>query len=114
MKRLSTVHVIQAGADGPAKIAATTSAIELRLGQLQAGNPKTLHLRRLFLGDKELEQDLHDRLRDHWIIDDWFTPVVLDALPDDLYDVPFDTDAHEQRVMIRELARLAKLGGAAR
>jgi len=70
------LYVVQEGENGPIKVGIAANAF-WRLGELQVGNPRRLHLRAVFEGpDKrrifDLEQRVHGRLSGFAISGEWF------------------------------------------
>lgn len=80
------VYVIQAGDQGPVKIdTADFATFTDHHAALQAGNPAPLHVRAMFTGGEIVARALQRRFNAQQLTaGNWFTPSVLDALPDDL------------------------------
>jgi hypothetical protein len=69
-----TIYFIRAGKDGPIKIGHTTRTPEIRLGQLQTGNPHKLHVLEEIHGDGATESKLHARFAEFRLDGEWFQP----------------------------------------
>lgn len=70
------VYFVQAEEGGPVKIGRSSlDRVTARVAQLQIGNPARLVIRRVVLGTEALEESLHERLREHRIRGEWFSPV---------------------------------------
>jgi len=67
------VYFIADGEDGPIKIGYTKANPNLRLAQLQTGNPRKLELLFVMDGDRQWERSLHDNLADYRLAGEWFT-----------------------------------------
>lgn len=86
------VYVVQSGDDGPLKIGVTNyPGVEARVASLQTGNPETLRIRRVFVGDESLEVALHAHFRDLHIRGEWF------RCEGELADLLAPYDAHDLR-----------------
>lgn len=69
-----TLYFVQSGSDGPIKIGWTRSPLQVRLCNLQEGNPVTLHLRATRPGGPTEERRLHERFAADRIRGEWFRP----------------------------------------
>jgi len=68
----SFVYVIQAQGDSPIKVG-WAADVPKRIAELQTGNPRTLRLLHLLVGEQRLEHNLHRRLgRPSRLIGEWF------------------------------------------
>lgn len=95
---MKVIYVIQAGVDGPVKVGLTTqSGLRTRISRMQTGNPHTLFLRRLYVGDVLIESRIHMELGPWHLRGEWFRAEALDELPGDLEPVAFN-DAHERQL----------------
>ena len=65
------VYFIQSGASGPVKIG-LSKAPARRVNKLQTGNPRELILRHVIPGDRNIEDQLHNRFRAARIRGEWF------------------------------------------
>ena len=73
--REECVYFVQEGDDGPVKIGtAGLRNVMSRVGGLQTGNPRKLHLRRVVRGGAGLEVTLQRRYAAHRIRGEWFEP----------------------------------------
>lgn len=68
------IYFIQAGDDGPIKIGYAARSVERRIAVLQAGNHRTLHIRRVVEGNRLTETWLHRHFAAHRIDREWFRP----------------------------------------
>lgn len=69
----SFVYFVQVGLSGPIKIG-TAQNVKQRITQLQTANPNPLRLLAVVRGGPPLEIDLHERLKEHRQLREWFTP----------------------------------------
>jgi hypothetical protein len=66
------VYFIQAVTGGPVKIGYTRGSLGARLSQLQSGNPEELRVIGVRRGGRDLERELHQRLRHCHVRGEWF------------------------------------------
>lgn len=69
------VYFVQGEHGGPIKIGYTKKSMPGRLTDLQCGHPYKLVVRRLVLGDVELERELHEHFQKCRLAGEWFSPV---------------------------------------
>ena len=75
------IYFIQEGARGPVKIGWAADPT-FRLGNIQAGNSRRLHIRKLIPAiDQVYEFDFHRFYAEHRVAREWFKPVVLEIEP---------------------------------
>jgi hypothetical protein len=72
-RRPSYVYFVQQGRDGPIKIGIADDP-DLRLGQLQCGNPRLLYIRATEPGGVRLERALHKQFAHARMQGEWFEP----------------------------------------
>lgn len=82
------VYFIQEGDDGPVKIGSAYSPA-YRLGTLQTGNPRRLHIRGTLRGGVGLERRMQAGFRAYQLEGEWFSPElpVLAAIRSDRPDL---------------------------
>jgi Meiotically Up-regulated Gene 113 (MUG113) protein len=73
------VYFIQSGTTGPVKIGTSKSPAR-RTGELQTGNPRELILRHVIPGDRDVEEQLHDRFKAARIRGEWFGRAYLSVI----------------------------------
>lgn len=87
---MNVVLLIQAGDDGPVKIVqvdghkSTDRAVLRAVGRLQEGSVELLHVRAVLDGDERLELDLRRAWATQRGERDWYAPVVLAHVPEDV------------------------------
>lgn len=70
-KPQSFVYVIKADGDSPIKVGKSDDHAK-RLDSLQTGNPRRLRLLHVLVGGLDLEWQLHQMLKDHRMVGEWF------------------------------------------
>ena len=68
------IYLIQAGGGGPVKIGVAKDP-QKRLRALQTAHSEKLYIRNLIPALHENERILHERLKEHQLMGEWFKPV---------------------------------------
>lgn len=111
---MNVIYYLQAGENGPVKIAhASIAVLDRRVKAMQEGNPESLAIRNLYAGtDLDLihTQSINRR---HWITTDWYQPAVLDRPAESmtgqvLQELPYDYDRQTERLTKRKADHLAE------